>query len=125
MKILCDESGYITSYALEGELVNGIEAADLEDVEHFQRNFTAYRIRDSNLVFDEAQAKADNEKQAAEELRQRREHECFPVINRGQLWYEGLTAEQKAELAAWYQGWLDITETHTIPEKPAWLSIGR
>ncbi len=121
MKVLCDENGFITSYALEGDLVGSIEVSKPEDLEHFQSNFTAYRIRDGDLVFDEAQAKTDSEKQAIEELRLRRERECFPIINRGQLWYASLTAEQNAELAAWYQGWLDVTETQTVPEKPAWL----
>jgi len=121
MKVLCDESGYIVSYALEGNLVGGIDTTAPKDLEHFQNNFTAYRIRDGDLVFDEARAKTDSEKQAVEELRLRREQECFPIINRGQLWYESLTAEQNTELAAWYQGWLDVTETQTVPEKPVWL----
>ncbi len=121
MKVLCDENGFITGYALEGDLVESTEVPEPEDLEHFQNNFTAYRIRDSNLVFDEARAKTDSEKQAVEELRLRREQECFPIINRGQLWYASLTTEQKAELAAWYQGWLDVTETRAAPETPAWL----
>ena len=48
--------------------------------------------------------------------------ECFSVINRGQLWYERLTEEQKTELNAWYQAWLNATEAGAMPEKPGWLS---
>ena len=54
-------------------------------------------------------------------LRKAREKECFPYINRGQLWYATLTAEQQYELSQWYNAWLNITETHIYPEKPSWL----
>ena len=54
-------------------------------------------------------------------LRKQREQECFPIINRGQLWYSTLTAEQYRELQVWYQAWLDVTETLVVPEKPWWL----
>ena len=54
-------------------------------------------------------------------LRNQRERECFPIINRGQLWYANLTAIQHAELQEWYTDWLNVTETLVVPEKPSWL----
>lgn len=54
-------------------------------------------------------------------LRCKRNLECFSVINRGTLWYETLTAEQKTELNQWYLDWLNVTETKIVPEKPLWL----
>ena len=54
-------------------------------------------------------------------LRMKREHECFSVINRGVLWYNTLTEQQRLELDAWYKEWLDVTETLVIPTKPSWL----
>lgn len=45
-------------------------------------------------------------------LRTRREEECFPIINRGVLWYNTLTEEQRLELDKWYKEWLDITDTY-------------
>ena len=84
-------------------------------------NFSAYRIRDGDLVFDSEQAEAVMNQQILEELRLRRERECFSVINRGQLWYETLTAEQKEELKDWYLAWLDVTEMGIAPDTPAWL----
>lgn len=54
-------------------------------------------------------------------IRDRRAKECFPIINRGKLWYDKLTPEQFNELSIWYQAWLDATETSKIPEKPEWL----
>ena len=46
---------------------------------------------------------------------------CFPVINRGQLWYDKLTDEQKEELSKWYNDWLNVTETLIEPKTPEWL----
>ena len=56
-----------------------------------------------------------------EDFRYMREVQCFPVINRGILWYERLSTEQKEELNIWYQAWLDVTETKLIPVAPEWL----
>lgn len=54
-------------------------------------------------------------------LRHKREKQCFSVINRGTLWYESLTNNQKQELQDWYNAWLNVTETKVIPEKLGWL----
>ncbi len=66
------------------------------------------------------QFKVDEEEEL-ELLRRKREQECYPIINRGQLWYSHLTDEQKQELDGWYEKWLNVTETRTIPERPSWL----
>lgn len=54
-------------------------------------------------------------------LRMQRESECFTIVNRGQLWYDTLTEEQRQDLEHWYFDWLDVTETKVIPIKPSWL----
>lgn len=54
-------------------------------------------------------------------IRNRRAKDCFPIINRGKLWYETLTEEQVAELNKWYNEWLNTTETLIIPKKSEWL----
>lgn len=56
------------------------------------------------------------------DLRLRRQLICFPIINRGQLWYDTLTNAQKNELKIWYKSWLDVTETMKEPEVPEFLS---
>lgn len=61
------------------------------------------------------------EEEILDELRERRELECFPIINRGELWYDTLTTEQLQELDTWYHAWLDVTITKQIPQKPEWL----
>lgn len=54
-------------------------------------------------------------------IRKRREVECFSYVNRGRLWYNLLTDEQLAELTRWYHKWLDAPSTMIIPKKPRWL----
>lgn len=60
-------------------------------------------------------------KDEAEEIRRRREKECFPIINRGKLWYAHLTIEQYNQLNDWYHKWLDAPETKIIPPFPSWI----
>lgn len=55
------------------------------------------------------------------ELRNKREIECFSIINRGKLWYDNLTQEQLEELNKWYNDWLNVTETLEEPVKPEWI----
>lgn len=75
------------------------------------------------------------QKEILDILRSRRESECFQIINRGVLWYNTLTEEQRLELDKWYKEWLDITDTYRteyeknpnldietiIPITPSWL----
>lgn len=122
MKVLLSDQGYVVSYALEGDLLDAVETEEPDDLSHFEKHFTAYQVRDGIMVFDDAQAAAEQAEAAKGAYRKRREVECFPVINRGQLWYDTLSEEQLSELKTWYQAWLDGTNTQTIPEKPEWLT---
>lgn len=122
MKVLLNEQGYVESYALEGELVDALETAEPNDLSHLEKHFTSYRMRDGTLVFDEGKDAQAQSEAAKAEYRRRRELECFPIINRGQLWYDTLSEGQLSELKNWYQAWLNGTNTQTIPEKPEWLT---
>ena len=122
MKVLLNEQGYVESYALEGDLLDAVETEKPDDLLHFEEHFTAYQVRDGALVFDDAKAAAEQAEAAKTAYRQRRQAECFSVINRGRLWYDALTEEQLSELKTWYRAWLDGTNTQTIPEKPEWLT---
>lgn len=115
------ENGYVSSYALIGSIVGGVEVPDPPDVEHFEANFQAYRLWDGILEYDEKQKQQNERKALCDALRKRRDAECFSYINRGQLWYDKLTDTQRTELAAWYESWLHVTETLTVPDKPSWL----
>lgn len=74
-----------------------------------------------NIYIYIAYTEAELKEKQIEALRNKREAECFTIVNRGQLWYNSLTDEQINELNIWYQAWLDVTETLTEPEKPEWL----
>ena len=63
------------------------------------------------------------EEQIKANIRANREEKCFPIINRGQLWYDTLTEQQHNELAVWYRAWLDATETMVEPNDLDWIKI--
>lgn len=121
MKVLTDRNGYVTSYALVGELQDSEDVAVPEDMTGFAEHFASYRIRDGNLELDSDRLNSESTESVKAELRARREVECFPTINRGQLWYDILTDSQVQELQAWYKAWLDVTDTGQVPERPVWL----
>lgn len=122
MQINTDSNGFVLSFAYVGDLIDGIEVLEPEDAEQFLHKFYAYRLQDGKLVYDaDAYEQHQNEELKAE-YRQRRETECFSIINRGQLWYEGVTLTQLVELRQWYKAWLQVTETMVVPEKPAWIT---
>lgn len=121
MKVLLDEQGYVKSYAVIGDLVDGIDLPDPEDALHFEENFNAYKVHDGTVAFDAARSAALHDEAEKQDLRDRRQTECFAFVNRGQLWYATLSVKQLAELTAWYKDWLKVTETKVVPERPAWL----
>lgn len=78
--------------------------------------------REETPVYDNIQVYIPyTEEEILNQLRARREEECFVIINRGQLWYDTLTDWQLEELDGWYKAWLNITDTKIIPERPTWL----
>lgn len=56
-------------------------------------------------------------------IRKSRSEICFPIINRGRLWYDRLTDERVAELQDWYSAWLDAPETLKVPKTPEWVNL--
>lgn len=121
MKILIDENKYLTCFCIDAELNGGIEVETPEDIDAFIDVFTAYRYENGNLVLDQSRLDALDAERIDNNLRHQRDKMCFPVINRGYLWYSKLTDEQKEELDIWYQAWLDVTTTKIIPSNPEWL----
>ena len=121
MFIYLDENGYVNTYAIIGNLVDGIEIAEPTDVSHFEAHYSAYHIIDNKLVFDEAQEQVVELEAQKTELRERRQKECFSIVDRSKLWYDSLTSDQLKELQDWYNAWLIVTETMVVPAKPEWL----
>lgn len=82
-----------------------------------------YAYKDSKLQFNKERFESRKKQGQICQLRSQREEECFSYINRGDVWYSKIvnTKERKQELENWYQDWLDVTETLTVPEKPSWI----
>jgi hypothetical protein len=57
-----------------------------------------------------------------EDIRRKRRERCFPIVNRGTLWYRRLTNLQLGELNEWYQKWLDATKTLIVPDDLPWVN---
>jgi hypothetical protein len=123
MNIVLDEKGFVLNYALIGGLVDEDvkEVDEPENIEDFEENYRSFYYQDGKLLKDAEEEVRIKDLEELEKLREMRERICFPIINRGALWYEKLTSEQKKELDIWYEAWLNVTETKVIPEMPSWL----
>lgn len=121
MFVTLDENGYVENFAIVGEIDNAIEVDEPENLDDFLQHPAAYRYVNNQLVTTQQEIEVADRNILIEELRGRRQRECYTYINRGELWYNHLTDYQKEELNAWYQAWLDVTETLEVPEKPSWL----
>lgn len=116
-------NGYITGYATVGGFADGVEVDDSFKDQLEDEKIGFYKYEGGKAVLDEEKYLAFQENVEKEMIRSRRAEECFPIVNRGQVWYDLLGEEQKSELSAWYREWLDATETKTIPERPAWIDM--
>ena len=123
MQVILNEQGYIKAYALIGGFSSPSAIVDEpENLDDFEDNYRSYYLSDGNiLVKSDDKQKEIEEQRELTNLRSQREKICFPIINRGEMWYSRLSAEQKDELNAWYQAWLDVTNTKVVPETPEWL----
>lgn len=122
-----DDNGFISEFmnvGSEGILPDGIAIeidVDNFNFDDFLENYRAYKFDGNKINRNDEQAiivKDENEKEL---LRVRRLKECFPIINRGDMWYKSLSDEQEKELNVWYKAWLDVTETKKVPNVPSWL----
>ena len=82
-------------------------------------NHFAWRVVDGEIKHERYEETPEDE--VKQFLGEQRAEVCFPIINRGLLWYEGLTMAQKTELKKWYKAWLEVTQTKTEPLAPEWL----
>ena len=117
-------------YILKDEQGKVIAASDERFNENYELSEEEYELGYDGKLYSQSEKQsaayqagkaAYEEKQAVAALRYRRSEECFPIVNRGALWYDKLTEEQKAELSEWYEAWLDAPQTGSAPDRPAWL----
>ena len=101
MKVTFDENGYVNGWCMVGD--NGGEEYDPpDDIDSFLDRFDVFKEIDGKLVLDSEKAESDRKALELATLRERRETECFSVINRGWIWYSCLTLTQWRELRTWY-----------------------
>lgn len=58
-----------------------------------------------------------------DELRERRQKECFDVIDRA-AWFSLLNEYERNEVMLWRKAWLDVTNTLEVPEEPIAVKNG-
>ena len=120
MKIQIDKNGYVENYVIVGE--SNVCNIEVEEPEGFSPDkFQAWKYDGEKLVYDMEQAQKIQNNYRKNEIRARREKECFSYVNRGTLWYNKLTPEQDIEFQNWYDAWLEAPETFIIPKKLEWL----
>ena len=120
MKVTFDENGYVNGWCMVGDN-GGKEYDPPEDFDAFLDNCFCFKVDNGRLIHDGEKEEADKTALEQADLRERREKECFSVVNRGWIWYSTLTLSQWRELRAWYIAWLKVTETLDVPERPAWV----
>lgn len=131
MKIKYNLNGIILAWATQDETYfNGIQDSSLyqwiqiDDInipQDFKIHTQFYTYQNGVFILNQEALNQENKQNLLQQLRQRREMECFPVINRGQLWYNNLTDWQKESLQQWYEAWLNVTQTLQPPEYLGWL----
>lgn len=122
MLVNIDKNNYITCAVCDGVILeNGIEVNSPLDIEDFWQNFQAYKLENHQLIKDENKLKEILYNENLQNLRLKREKICFSIVNRGVLWYNTLTENQKNELNNWYKAWLDVTLTLEEPQIPSWI----
>lgn len=115
---LKNETGEIIGIAPKKLLDSMVEIDEDYDVGFDGKLYSETELQSDDYL---ARRNAFDNSIALIELRNQREEECFSVINRGALWYDKLTYEQKEELSSWYEEWLNAPETGIIPSKPTWI----
>ena len=121
MQIKIDDQGYISEFAIVGELIGDSIEVDTPDDPDFMLKYGSYKYENGKLLYDVNKNDVIAHEKYLTELREMREKECFKIINRGILWYNTLTEDQVAELGQWYQAWLDVTDTLVVPTTPEWI----
>lgn len=124
MQILIDNNNYITQIVCDGAEIASDKRIELETPDNFEEifdNFSCYKYENRQFILDEDKKIKYELELKKTNIRVDRNNICFPIINRGVLWYNMISEQQRNELNNWYQQWLDAPETLIIPETPNWI----
>lgn len=110
MKIRTNEQGYVTDYALVGDISDSVEAPDLteEELNTFIENHGAYKLIDGALVLDEdklAADKAETEAQALSKQYIPSAQQSAAVIGRMMLKQLDLDDDERIQVSGLYDTW--------------------
>lgn len=125
MKVFCNKENFVIGWEGFYNYHEGDYPVDVSDelAERLHITRRGFAWKYVNGTFEQVDTLTPEERVEAEKqiLRSKRKTDCFPIVNRGQIWFNRLDEEQKAELDAWYTAWLDVTDTFQEPKKPIWL----
>lgn len=120
MMIILDNNNNVIGYSNFTENMEIDDTCVIIDDEMIPINFfdeyIQYSFKEGKLIKHSILSEIEKD-----HIRARRNRECFPIINRGNIWYDILNAEEKEELGKWYHEWLDATATGVIPDLPSFL----
>ena len=120
MMIILDNNNNVIGYSNFTENMEIDDTCVIIDDEMIPINFfdeyIQYSFKEGKLIKHSILSEIEKD-----HIRARRNRECFPIINRGNIWHDMLNAEEKEELGKWYHEWLDATATGVIPDLPSFL----
>ena len=102
-------TAYIPSQAIRDRDFNSNEWREATDEEIEQ-----IKTKEMPIELSESELNKSN-------LRQRREVECFAVLQRSEFFFCEATGQDKLELKAWYTAWLNVTTTLVVPVVPQYI----
>ncbi len=110
MKIRTNEEGYVTDYAIIGDISDSVEVPDLSDEElkAFTENYGAYKLTDGALVLDEDKLAADKAEAEAQALSKQyipSEQKSAAVVGRMMLKQLTLDDDERIQVSGLYETW--------------------
>lgn len=121
MRIETDKTGRVIGWSLDDLANEQMFSVSCDIPKDFEENAFFYRYEDGSFIFDPKYKEEYTNGRIMAEIRDKRQTVCFPIVNRGNLWYDLLSDGERAELMVWYKAWLDAPETLIEPEMPEWL----
>lgn len=117
-----NKDNYIEAYSEEYISIESCQTIQSNEDIDLEKSF-AYIYQDSKLVFSQELYEEIIDESELIGLRNKREEECFSIVNRGEAWYSlnVNTEERKQEFNKWYKAWLNVTQTRAVPERPIWI----
>lgn len=110
MKIRTNEQGYVTDYALIGDISDSVEVPDFtdEELDTFTENYGAYKLTDGALVLDEDKLAADKAEAEAQALSKQyipNAQQSAAVVGRMMLKQLDLDDDERIQVSGLYETW--------------------